>query len=260
MKIGIFDSGIGGLSVLHRALIKVPEAEYIYYADKAHVPYGEKDTEELKGYIKEILQFFLDQEVDGIIIACNTATSVTKKEFREQFPVPIVGMEPAVKRALDLYGSTQKRILVAATPITIAGEKLRNLLEKVDVDHQVDRIALPMLVRFAEAGDFNNPEIEAYLEKELAQFDLGNYEALVLGCTHFNYFKKHFRKVFPGEIHFVDGNEGTLCQLERKMTKVSTNDNGSKVTYYYSGRRVTEEEMKDIEKYMEQLETVYYME
>ena len=130
MKIGIYDSGIGGLSVLHRALKKMPEAEFIYYADTKHVPYGEKTREQIKGYVEEVLNFLIAKEVDAIVIACNTATSVATKEFRGEFAVPIVGMEPAVKRALKLYQDMQKRILVTATPVTIAGEKLHSLLEK----------------------------------------------------------------------------------------------------------------------------------
>ena len=97
MKIGIFDSGIGGLSVLHHAMKQMPDAEFIYYADEEHVPYGEKTVEQIKGYIEEILDFLIGKGVDAIVIACNTATSVATKEFRAGYPVPIVGMEPAVK-------------------------------------------------------------------------------------------------------------------------------------------------------------------
>ena len=216
MKIGIYDSGIGGLSVLHRALKKMPEAEFIYYADTKHVPYGEKTREQIKGYVEEVLNFLIAKEVDAIVIACNTATSVATKEFRGEFAVPIVGMEPAVKRALKLYQDMQKRILVTATPVTIAGEKLHSLLEKVDTEHEV-----------------------------------------VLGCTHFNYFKQSFRKIFPGEIHFVDGNEGTLRQLRRVLPEQTTPGEPSKVTYYFSGEPADDEGMKKIQACMTQLDKVY---
>lgn len=177
MKVGIFDSGIGGLSVLHHAMKKIPDGEFIYYADEAHVPYGEKSVEEIKTYIHSIFDFLIKEGVDAILIACNTATSVAAKEFRAQYPVPIVGMEPAVKKAVELYGDTGKRILVMATPVTIAGDKLHNLLERVDTEHDVDLIPLPKLVRFAECGDFDSEEVKAYLREELKQFDLKNYTA-----------------------------------------------------------------------------------
>ena len=95
MKIGIFDSGLGGLSVLHHALKVLPDAHFIYYADEEHVPYGEKSKEQIQGYVKEIIEFLIGKGVDAIVIACNTATSVATKEFRETFSVPIIGMEPA---------------------------------------------------------------------------------------------------------------------------------------------------------------------
>ena len=111
MKIGIFDSGMGGLSVLHRALRMIPEADFLYYADEEHVPYGEKTSEQVRGYIDEIIAFMVKKQVDAIVIACNTATSVATKEYRSQFPLPIVGMEPAVKKAVEEYADRQGRIL-----------------------------------------------------------------------------------------------------------------------------------------------------
>lgn len=256
MKVGIFDSGIGGLSVLHRARKMIPGAQFLYYADEEHVPYGEKTPEEIRGYVEEILHFLIGQRVDAIVIACNTATTVATKAFREQFPVPIVGMEPAVKKAVELYRNSGKRILVAATPVTIAGDKLHSLLERVDTEHEADLIPLPKLVRFAEKGDFDNPSIEAYLREAFAPFELSRYGAVVLGCTHFNYFKEYFRKVFPGEIHFVDGNEGTLRQLMRVLPK---GDSGKeqKVRYFFSGKPVSRAEEQRIDMYMKQLDRMY---
>lgn len=256
MKIGIFDSGIGGLSVLHRAMKMMPDAQFLYYADEKNVPYGEKTTGEIKGYVEHILNFFIEQGVDAIVIACNTATSVATKEFRERFPVPIVGMEPAVKTAVERYKDRGKRILVAATPVTIAGDKLQNLLERVDKGHEADLLPLPMLVRFAENGDFESPEIEAYLRDVLSPFKLEQYAAVVLGCTHFNYFKEHFRKVFPEKIHFVDGNEGTLRQLLRVLPEKGT-EGEPEVRYFFSGEPVNAGEKAKIDAYMKQLDKMY---
>lgn len=257
MRIGIFDSGIGGLSVLHHAMKKMPGTEFIYYADEKHVPYGEKTVEEIKGYIEEILDFLISKGVDAIVIACNTATSVATKEFRAGYPVPIVGMEPAVKKAVELYQHTGKRILVAATPVTIAGNKLHNLLERVDKENEVDLLPLPKLVRFAERGEFESREVEEYLQEEMKDLNLEEYAAVVLGCTHFNYFKESFRKVFPEHIQFIDGNEGTVNQLMRVTKKAYPSKEKTKVVYYYSGNEVTEEERSEIENYMRQLDKVY---
>lgn len=254
MKIGIFDSGLGGLSVLHHALKVLPDAHYIYYADEEHVPYGEKTKEQIKSYVKEIIDFLIDQGVDAIVIACNTATSVATYEFRSTFPIPIIGMEPAVKKAIELYGS-HERMLVAATPVTILGDKLYNLVEKVDKDHCVDLIALPGLVRFAEEGIFEGEEVENYLNEMFKIYDLEDYSSLILGCTHFNYFKQSFLNVFPKPIHFVDGNEGTINHLIKKLShKQKCNQ---KVEYYFSSRKVEEKELKKIHTYLNQLDKVY---
>lgn len=266
MRVGIFDSGIGGLSVLHQALHRIPEAEFIYYADEEHVPYGEKTEKQIKGYIDEIIKFMLKKQVDAIVIACNTATSVATKEYRSRFPVPIIGMEPAVKQAVELYEHLPGRILVAATPVTIAGDKLHHLLEQVDREDKVDLAALPGLVRFAEKGDFETEEIMEYLTRELKRYPLHEYKAFVLGCTHFNYFMSYYKRIFPENIKFVDGNEGTIRQLLRKIgytweesrnaltdTAPYIEDVG-RVSFYFSGKSVTEGDRKRIRAYMEQLD------
>ncbi|MCI8640131.1 MAG: glutamate racemase [Coprococcus sp.] len=259
MKIGIFDSGIGGLSVLHLAMKMMPCEEFLYYADESHVPYGEKTEEEILRYVKENLDFLVSKGAEAIVIACNTATSVATKEFRSRFPVPIVGMEPAVKKALELYRDEEKRILVAATPVTIAGDKLHDLLERVDRGHEADLVSLPWLVRFAEKGEFSSREVDDYLKEELGAFDLAEYSALVLGCTHFNYFKERFRHVFPNPVHFVDGNEGTVRQLLRVLPGKPGTVGDGKVSYYFSGRGAYVDEKERLAYCLKQLERVYYI-
>ena len=179
MKIGIFDSGIGGLSVLYEAIRTFPTEQFIYYADEVHVPYGEKTQEEIQGYVEAVVEFMLARHVKAIVIACNTATSVSVKALRERYDIPIIGMEPAVKKAIDLYG--EKRVLVTATPITVKGAKMKMLVEKVDKHHQADLVALPGLVRFAEKEEFDPQNVSVYLKEALGERNWEDYSSLVLG-------------------------------------------------------------------------------
>ena len=127
MKVGIFDSGIGGITVLKTAIERLPQVEYIYYSDNLHVPYGTKPKEEVVGYVKDVVRFLVDEGVDAILIACNTATSVAVNELRRMYDIPIIGMEPAVKLALD--DNESGKVLVTATPLSLKEEKYKNLIK-----------------------------------------------------------------------------------------------------------------------------------
>jgi glutamate racemase len=238
LKIGIFDSGIGGLTVLHQAMLLLPNEEYIFYADSDHVPYGEKPKEEIVSYVDGAVQFMLQKGTGAVVIACNTATSVAIEYLRKKYSIPILGIEPAVKPAVKECGG--KRIMVVATPVTVREEKLKNLIAQVDETHLVDLLPLPKLVRFAERGIFQSPEITSYLHSMLAGYDLQAYSTLVLGCTHFNFFKDTFRKIFPAGINIIDGSAGTVNHLadilKEKMLPESPKPS---VEYYRSGRKVT---------------------
>ena len=259
LKIAFFDSGMGGLSVLHHARRVLPHEQFVFYADETHVPYGTKTRAEVESFVAEAFEFLLKQDVKAIVVACNTATSVAVPAMRARYDLPIIGMEPAAKKALAL--DSVHRVLVTATPITVAGEKMEHLIERVDHEHLVDRLALPELVTFAENMVFDGPEVEAYLRKELAPYQLEDYSALVLGCTHFNYFKPAFRRILPESVRFVDGNEGTVAQLIRKLKErgeLAGEEQEQTVEYFYSGERVTEEkELERIEKCNAQLDKVY---
>lgn len=254
MNIGIFDSGLGGLSVLHLALRKFPAENFIYYADRSHVPYGKKTKEQIIGFVDEIIGFFVKQQVDAVVIACNTATSAAAVEMRQKYDLPIIGMEPAVKKALS--DRDAEKVLTAATPITVKGEKMNRLLELVDTDHRVDLVALPELVAFAERGEFDSPAVMAYLERELGRFSLQEYSSLVLGCTHFNYFKDSFRRVLPQQVKLIDGNEGTLNHLATSIgMKQTEGERTEEPEYYFSGVKVrADQDLKFIETCMKRLD------
>lgn len=241
MNIGIFDSGIGGMTVLHEAMKAMPCENYIFYADIDHVPYGTKTKEQVVSYVDEVMQFMVEQDCKAVVIACNTATAAAARLMREKYSIPIIGIEPAVKPAVEQ--SKGKRIMVIATPLTIREDKLKNLVARVDDTHLVDLLAFPRLVEFAERGEFESEELENYIRETLAPYDLSVYSEFVLGCTHFNYFKDSFAKLLPKDVHILDGSRGTVNQLKRVLNdKNLLEENKGTVRYFYSGRELVEQE------------------
>jgi len=213
MKIGFFDSGIGGLTVLGHALNILPFADYIYYADIEHVPYGEKTKSEVRHYVQNAMDYMTEVKVDAVVIACNTATSAATAKLRKNYSFPIIGMEPAVKPAVAYCKEIGKKILVLATSLTLREEKFNQLIHRLDATEMVDKLALGGLVKFAERFEFDTVDVSQYLQKEFAQLEPSDYGAVVLGCTHFPLFNKHLQQLFPKETVFFDGSVGTINHL-----------------------------------------------
>ncbi len=251
MNIGIFDSGIGGMTLLHQAMLMMPREKFIFYADTDHVPYGTKSREQVISYVDAVIRFMEEQDCKAVVIACNTATAVAAEQMRAKYAdLPIIGIEPAVKPAVE--ESDGKRVMVVATPLTVHEKKLQNLVERVDDAHLVDLLELPRLVEFAERGEFVSDEVTRYLKNKLSAYPLEKYGELVLGCTHFNFFKDTFQKLMPSGTHMIDGSQGTVRQLMRILEakgaladKEGTmcrdwerNKNDICVRYFVSGREI----------------------
>lgn len=260
MQIGIFDSGVGGLTVLCEAQRLLPNEDYIYYADTANVPYGEKTREEVSGLVSDAVAFIVKQGVKAIVIACNTATSAAACQLRAKYDIPIIGMEPAIKPAVERSRSTHKRVLVTATPMTLKEEKLHNLIERSESTDIVDLLPLPGLVRFAEKLDFDSEAVISYLSQQLSPYDLNNYEALVLGCTHFLYYKTILKKLLPAGVELIDGNQGTVRQLKRVLEEknlLSLSSRAGRVIYYNSGVEAgSNEELGRYDKLLKQISSL----
>ncbi len=254
MRIAFFDSGMGGLSVLHHAMKILPQEEFIFYADEDNVPYGTKSPKEVLACVDAAFRFLIAQKVGAIVVACNTATSVAVKIMREKYSLPIIGMEPALKVALDTFPN--RKVLVTATAITITGEKIRRLIKNLHAENLAELKALSQLVEFAERQEFNSAAVEKYLRGELATYDWKKFSSLVLGCTHFNYFKDTLRKILPPHVKILDGNAGTINELIRRTNlSPSLITNHQSLTTYYSGRRVTDSaELTRLEKFLQRLD------
>ena len=255
MKLAFFDSGVGGLSVLHHAMKILPQEEFIFFADEDNVPYGTKSRQEVLRLVDAAFEFLTAQGAQAIVVACNTATSVAVRRMREKFSLPIIGMEPALKVALDLFPA--RKVLVTATAITITGEKIRRLITRLHAEKFTELRALSELVTFAERQEFTSSAVENYLRGELAPYDWENFSSLVLGCTHFNYFKDTFRKILPPHVKILDGNAGTVNELIRrtKLQARPSKTRGGSVEFFYSARRVTDSaELSRLKKFLARLD------
>ncbi|KAB0612528.1 glutamate racemase [Campylobacter hyointestinalis] len=247
MKIAIFDSGFGGLSLLNEALKRFSGVEFIYFADNENAPYGTKSKDEIIRLCLNCTMFLTKFNIDMIVIACNTATSAAITELRSSFSVPIIGMEPAIKLGANAGGD----ILVVATPATINGNKLSDLIHKVNLESKTHLLALPKLVEFAQNMEFNSEEILKYLKDEIYKFDLSNIDLLVLGCTHFNYFKDSFRAILPDKIGIIDGINGTINQMIRRLGGISKFGDKNSIRYISSTKNL---DIKEIEPYLKRLD------
>jgi glutamate racemase len=215
--IGVFDSGLGGLTVLAEILKILPEERCIYFADSRFAPYGPKSREEIRKRCFFITQNLLKQGIKALVVACNTATSSAVEEMRREFSIPIVGMEPALKPACE--ATLPGKILVLGTPFTIAERKYQNLLKRFKGGRDIVSLPCPGLVELIEKGDTNGPEMQARLSLLFREIRPPDFSSVVLGCTHFVYLKNILRNILGDRIAFFDGNLGTARQLKRILAR-----------------------------------------
>jgi len=244
LPIAIFDSGIGGLSVLGEAIKILPNENYIYFADTDHVPYGEKSKEEVKDFVLQAGKFLNDQNIKMLAIACNTATSSAIAELRSTYDFPVIGMEPAVKPAVS--NNKNKRVLVLATALTLKEQKFRELVDKVDNEKIVDMLPLPELVMFAERFEFNDDKILPVLKNRFSSLNVENYGTVVLGCTHFPFYKEALQKIFPPGTEIIDGNKGTVSHIKNVLQQKGLINPGShkgEIEFFHSGKKITDEKL-----------------
>jgi len=212
--IGVFDSGLGGISVLAEAMRTMPGESFIYYGDSANAPYGTRSKEDIHKLTFAVADFLVSRGVKALLVACNTATSVAVRDLRRQYGIPVIGMEPALKPAVEL--DRPGKILVLATPVTLAEEKFRQLLARFGGEGKVQPVSCPGLVEIIENPASPPGAVAAYL-KDLASGMGGQpVGAVVLGCTHYIFIRDEVAACFP-EAAVIDGNRGTVLHLRRLL-------------------------------------------
>ena len=223
--IGIFDSGIGGLSVLQAILIELPAEGLIYFADQANVPYGEKSLTQVRALSVEITKFLLRQNVKLIVVACNTASAAALHHLRKRFPqIPFVGMEPAIKPAAE---HTQSKIVgVLATPATFQGRLYASLIERFGENIEILQDTCPGLVAEIEAGIPDTTAVRSILENALLRMIEQNVDTIVLGCTHYPFVLPTIHDIVGDNIRVIDPAPAVARQTRRlSLQDGSVNNN-----------------------------------
>lgn len=214
--VAVFDSGVGGISVL-RELVKImPNEDFIYYGDSANAPYGTKTLEEVQKLTCEHAEELFEGGAKGLVVACNTATSAAVRILREQYPyIPIVGIEPAVKPAVK--SNDHPRVLVMATPMTIREQKFHKLMERYQEEAEIIPLPCPGLMNFVERGDLDGADLQEYLKELLYEFQEQKVDAAVLGCTHYPFVKAMIQYTLGKGVKIFDGGEGTAREMKRRL-------------------------------------------
>jgi len=249
--IGFFDSGVGGISVLKESIKLLPNENYIYLGDNLNAPYGNKTESEIRCYSLKCADILHKMGVKAIVIACNTATSISVREMREKYNIPVISIEPAVKPALtDLI---EGNILVMATPATLSQDRYKKLIERVGEEERIINLPCPGLADLIEQYEPGSADIERYLYNVLSHYSNASVKGIVLGCTHYslidNMIHDMAKRVLQCEIKLFDGKYGVARHLKKVLEENGLiNENGSaNVQYVVTG---DEKELNVFKKYM----------
>ena len=237
--IGVFDSGLGGLSVLSEIHRLLPSENLLYVGDSAHAPYGDKSSEFVRNRTIEIAEFFIEQDVKAMVIACNTATVETIHLLREIISIPIIGLEPAIKPACNISNSAV--IGVLATQRTIDSKAFHSLIERYADNTKVIPTACHGLVEQVESLQLNNKKTELLLTQYIQPLLTKGADTIILGCTHYPFLINEIRKIVGDKIEILETSKPVALQLKRLLEAHDVaskhshkTGSSSKITFYNS--------------------------
>jgi glutamate racemase len=224
--IGIFDSGIGGLTVLKEIVRTLPDENIIYLGDTARVPYGIRSAETVTRYSFENTNFLLSQEIKILVVACNTATAVSLEAVKKEFPLPVIGvLEPGARAAVA--ATKTRKIGIIGTEATISSGAYERAIGRLAPDIEVTSIACPLFVSLAEEGWTDNDVAELVAEKYLATFRKTGIDMLVLGCTHYPLLKAVIGRAVGPKITLIDSAIETAKEVEDVLEKLNWRGSGN---------------------------------
>ena len=214
--IGVFDSGLGGISVLREITALLPAEDYIFYGDSANAPYGVRPTEEIRQLTTVVFDKLIARGVKAIVIACNTASSAAGEALRKQYPeIPIIAIEPALKPAVVSFpGGT---VAVMATEAPLREKKFHRLMESYQGQARILKLPCPGLPEFVERGELHSEKLRAFLQERFASLGGAKLNGIILGCTHYPFVQPMIQEVAGKDVRIFDGAAGTARQLKRRL-------------------------------------------
>lgn len=233
--IAVFDSGVGGISVLRHLRRHLPGERYLYFGDSANAPYGTRPTEQVRQLtLAAAEKLYREYPIKALVLACNTATAAAVNTLRSIYPDRIIiGIEPALKVAADHFPGG--RVGVMATEVTLREEKFDTLLHRFDRECTVAKIPAPGLVELVEQGLGDSPQAEALLRRILTPY-VGKLDALVLGCTHYPFASAPIARILGSETQLLDGGDGTARETKRRLADAGLLENGSGQVLFRNSR------------------------
>lgn len=235
--IAVFDSGVGGLTLLPHLFKQLPQENYIYLADQANVPYGEHPLETINHFCDQITRFLLSQTIKMVVVACNTATAAALSQLRQNFPqIPFVGMEPAVKPAA--LGTKTKVVGVLATQGTFASERYASLMARYAADIKVIEDPCRGLVELIESGLLGGPPVLEFLQPIISPMVEAGMDTLVLGCTHYPLILRPLHDLIGDGVTIIDPAPAVAVQAKRVLRhqcRLTSNESPGQVQYMTSG-------------------------
>ena len=227
--IAVFDSGVGGISVLRHLVKALPSERFLYFGDSANAPYGTKTKEQVRALTFAAAEMLIKQGIKALVVACNTATSAAINDLRKAYPkLIIIGIEPALKLAADQFPGG--KIGVMATPMTLREEKFALLVDRFDESCEIFKIPAPGLVELIESGKADSPETDALLRELFAPYP--DLDALVLGCTHYPFAAKAISRVLGNRVALLDGGDGTARETKRRLQQAGLlGDTGGEIRF-----------------------------
>ena len=212
--IAVFDSGVGGISVLRHLVALMPSERFLYFGDSANAPYGTKTKEQVRALTFAAAEKLMKQGIKALVVACNTATSAAINDLRKAYPsLIIIGIEPALKLAADKFPGGHLGVM--ATPMTLREEKFAGLMERFRESCEIYKIPAPGLVELIESGRADSPETDDLLKELFAPYP--KLDALVLGCTHYPFARAAIARVLGEEVALLDGGDGTARETKRRL-------------------------------------------